>query len=146
MSSCRKPKIQNDLSKHWSKSVFMFISSCFTTIQLNFKNSEIKKLKSYASSGIRTRNPCGLRLRNTCAIGCTKKTAENVFKLSYVLFVYPQFISYFIWVLHTQMFNRVCQSVSVNLCIVIHSFLLRANSVHCHECSPFWVGISTICL
>jgi len=61
---------------------------------LNFKNSEIKKIKSYASCGIRTRNPWGLRLRNTCAIGCAKKTAENVFyeqleevlKLSAIIF------------------------------------------------------------
>ena len=44
------------------------------------KNSEIKKIKSYASNGIRTRNPCGLKLRNTCVIGCAKKTAEHVFK------------------------------------------------------------------
>jgi len=43
---------------------------------LNFKNSENKKIKS----GIRTHNPWCLRLRNTCAIGCAKKTAENIFK------------------------------------------------------------------
>ena len=39
----------------------------------------VKKIKSYASCGIRTRNPWGLRLRNTCAIGCAKKTAKNVY-------------------------------------------------------------------
>jgi len=38
------------------------------------------KTKSNASSGIRTRDPWGLSLRNTHAIGCAKKTAENVFK------------------------------------------------------------------
>jgi len=52
---------------------------------LIFKNREIKIIKSYASSAIRTRNPWVLRLRNTCAIGCAKKTAENVFKLETVL-------------------------------------------------------------
>ena len=36
--------------------------------------------RSYASGGIRTRNPWALRLLNTCAIGCAKKTAENAFK------------------------------------------------------------------
>ena len=41
---------------------------------------EIKKIKSYASSGIPIRNPGLLRLRNTCARGCAKKTADNVFK------------------------------------------------------------------
>ena len=44
---------------------------------MNFKNSEIKKIKSYASNGIRTRTPWGVRLRNTCAIGCAKKTPER---------------------------------------------------------------------
>ena len=44
------------------------------------KNRDIKKIKSYASGGIHTRISWGLRLRNTCAIGCAKKTAENVFK------------------------------------------------------------------
>ena len=59
------------------KSLSMYISSCFNiTIKLNFKDSEIKKLKSYASSRIRTRNPWCLRLRNTCAIGCAKIIAE----------------------------------------------------------------------
>ena len=56
MSSCRKPQIQNDLPKSpkssefvifltnsGQKSLTMFISSFFTTIQLNFKNREIKK-------------------------------------------------------------------------------------------------------
>ena len=28
----------------------------------------------------------------------------------------------------------------------IPSFRLRDNSVHDHECSPFWAGISTMCL
>jgi len=61
--------------------LFILYSRCFyiqvlTTIQLIFKNKEIK---SYASGGIRTRNPWVLRLRNTCTIGCAKKTAENAF-------------------------------------------------------------------
>ena len=50
----------------------MFISSCLTIFQLNLKNSEITKIKSF--------DPLVLRLRNTCAIGCAKKTAEKVFK------------------------------------------------------------------
>ena len=50
-----------------------------TTSQLIFKNREIKKIKGYASGGIRTRNSWDLRLRNTCVIGCAKKTAENEF-------------------------------------------------------------------
>ena len=76
--SCIKPEIQNDLPKiikfkvnvltnSGQKSLTMFISSCFNNC--------------YASGGIRTRNPCVLRLRNTCAVGCAKKTAENVFKI-----------------------------------------------------------------
>ena len=28
----------------------------------------------------------------------------------------------------------------------IPSFRLKDNSVHFHECSPFWVGISTMCI
>jgi len=28
------------INKQWSKSLTMFISSCFTTIQFNFKNRE----------------------------------------------------------------------------------------------------------
>ena len=28
----------------------------------------------------------------------------------------------------------------------IPSFRYRDNSVRCHECSPFWVGISIICI
>ena len=28
----------------------------------------------------------------------------------------------------------------------IPSFRLRDNSVHVHECAPFWVGIYTICI
>ena len=69
--------------------LFLLTNSCqkslfhnvLTTIQLNFEKREIKKIKSYASSGIWTCNPWVLRLRNTCAIGCAcaKKTVENVF-------------------------------------------------------------------
>jgi len=51
-----------------------------TTIQMIFENREIKKIKSYVSGGIHTRNPWVLRLRNTCTIGCAKKTADNIFK------------------------------------------------------------------
>ena len=60
MSSCRKPEIQNNLPKitkiKWicefltnsgHKSLAMFY---FIMFQLNFKNSEINKIKSYASS------------------------------------------------------------------------------------------------
>jgi len=63
MSSSRKSEIQHDLPKiifltnSGKKSLTMFISSCLTTVQLNFKNREIKKIKSYTSGGIRTRNP-----------------------------------------------------------------------------------------
>ena len=67
MSSCRKPKIQNDLPKitkiKWicyifkQKSSTMFISSCCNNyLILIFKNREIKKIKSYDYNGIRTRN------------------------------------------------------------------------------------------
>jgi len=35
----------------------MLISFFLTTIQLIFKNQEIRKIKSYASGGILTRNP-----------------------------------------------------------------------------------------
>ena len=57
----------------------MCLSLCFNIL----KRGKFKK--SYASSGIRTLNPWGLRLRNTCAIGCAKKTTENVFKLKVVI-------------------------------------------------------------
>ena len=85
-------EIQNDLPKitkfkwicyffnqQWSKILNYMFYHVLTTIQLNFKISEIKKIKSYASSGIRTHDSWNLRLRNTCA----KKTAENVFKFPY---------------------------------------------------------------
>jgi len=52
---------------------------------LNFKNREIKKLKNYTSSGIRTRNTWVLRPQNTCAILCAKKTAENVFNINEIV-------------------------------------------------------------
>jgi len=44
----------------------MLILSFLTTIQLIFKNREIKEITSYASDGNRTRNP-GFR-GYTCAI------------------------------------------------------------------------------
>ena len=63
-------EIQNDLPKitkiKWicyfltnsgQKSLLCLFHHILTTIQLNLKNSEIKKIKSYTSSGIRTRNP-----------------------------------------------------------------------------------------
>ena len=91
-SSCWKPEIQNDLPKITKSSEFakkqrnksghkfltMFNSSCFNNYSIEFL--KMGKLKSKGSGGIRTRNPWVLRLRNTCAIGCAKKTAENVFK------------------------------------------------------------------
>ena len=92
MSSYRKPDIQNDLLKltkiKWIyqtviKNVTMFISSCFNNYSTNFKKRWNKK--SYASSGIRTRNPWALSLWNTCAIGCAKKTAENIFNYWYII-------------------------------------------------------------
>ena len=46
----------------------------------NLKNIEIKKIKSYASSGIRTRNPWGLRLRNTCVIVAQRKLPKTSLK------------------------------------------------------------------
>ena len=46
----------------------------------NLKNIEIKKIKSYASSGIRTRNPWGLRLRNTCVIEAQRKLPKTSLK------------------------------------------------------------------
>jgi len=55
----------------------------------NLKNIEIKKKKvtppvgfekSYASSGIRTRNPWGLRLRNTCVIVAQRKLPKTSLK------------------------------------------------------------------
>ena len=66
-------------NQQWSKILNYMFYHVLTTIQLNFKISEIKKIKSYASSGIRTHDSWNLRLRNTCA----KKTAENVFKFPY---------------------------------------------------------------
>ena len=72
------------LTNSGQKSLTMFISSCLTTIQLNFENREIKKTKSCASGGVLTCNPWVLRLRNTCAIGCAKKTAENVFNRKHI--------------------------------------------------------------
>ena len=36
--------------------------------------------------------------------------------------------------------------VSVLLQVLIPSFRLWNNSVHVYECSPFWVGIYTICI
>ena len=97
MSSYRKPEVQHDLPKITKikricffltnigqKSLIMFISSCFNNYSIELKKkSEIKKI-SYATSGIRTRNPWSLGVRNTCAIGCAKETAENVFKSSVI--------------------------------------------------------------
>ena len=60
MSSCRKLEIQNNLPKLAKiKRIcyFCLFHHVLTTIQLNLKNSEIVKIKSYASSGIRTRHP-----------------------------------------------------------------------------------------
>ena len=62
--------------KKMVKKLYLFYN-VLTTIQLNFKKREIKILKSYISSVIRTRNPNGWRLRKTCAIGCAKKMAGN---------------------------------------------------------------------
>ena len=32
----------------------------------------------------------------------------------------------------------MCRQIKLN--IIIDSFRMRDNSVHLHECSPFWVG------
>ena len=47
---------------------------------LIFKNREIKKNKKLRLRWDSNPQPLGLMLWNTCAIGCSKKTAENVFK------------------------------------------------------------------
>jgi len=62
------------------KSICLF-HRVLTTIQLNFKNRDIQK------QNVQTRNPWVLRLRNTCAIGCSKKTAKNIFKSIVHLYV-----------------------------------------------------------
>ena len=53
------------------KSLTMFFHYVLTTVQLNFKNSEIKK-KEFGFE------PWGLRLRNICA----KKTAQKRLKIT----------------------------------------------------------------
>ena len=71
---CLKSSKSSQIAKNKNSgqtSLTRLILSFLTSMQLILKNSEIKKIKRYASS---------LSLRNTCAIGCTKKTAENVFK------------------------------------------------------------------
>ena len=63
IQSCRKLEIQNDSLKSPKSSEFGKIINyenfiILTSIQLNFKNREIKKIKCNASGRIRTRNPC----------------------------------------------------------------------------------------
>ena len=57
-----------------------------------FKTREIKKIKSYASVGIRTCNPWVWATEHL--IGCAKKTAENVL-ICFAVFVFPCLFSRF---------------------------------------------------
>ena len=47
-------------------------------------------------------------------------------------------------VLHER--KSVNQTKNYKQQVIIPSFCLKDNSIHFRECSPFWLGISTICL
>ena len=68
------------LTNSGQKSLTMFISSCCNNylIDLNKKNKRLRLRRDSNPQSL------GLRLRNTCAIGCAKKTDENVFNQLFV--------------------------------------------------------------
>ena len=127
-----------------------------TTIQLNFKNIEIKKIKGYASVGIRSRNPWGLCLRNTRALDVLRKlpkTSLTLFQSKMTYFLCKQstlvfmtdmfFVTIKIHFLPTHI-KDIChkQYQQVANFIYIHT-IVYSEYFHSHLCTQYWFKYQT---
>ena len=76
-----------------------------------------------------------------------EKLEKNMLRIVIIVIVTVRYL--LDWIVSLLLFpRRVTGNMRIPLdcCQLIPSFRLRDNSVYFHECSPFWVDISTICI